>query len=156
MLQKSFMTRVFSTSPAIRVLPDKVQLTGINGRFLADVMAKTYKTTRISNHLLTSASRFKMEFPLFYALEVYLILDRISKGPTKSKVPRRTIKTVQELIYNETWVKYAIDDTKDEVTLPKLPMAFQPLEKQADFLKTYISRKHKWGLHGMMLAAVCH
>lgn len=147
--------RVFNFNPTIEVTDKYVIVYGIDGHRLNRIISKVYKTSRIQNYLFTKYTGNRLEFHLFFALEVYLILKRVLTAPDNYNiVPKRTISQVLDLLENNTWVKHALSvPDLNELTLPSIPLKYTPMPDQEKFLKTYLYRKNLWGLNGMMLAA---
>ena len=65
--------RVFNFDPTIEVTNKYVIVYGIDGYRLNRIISKVYKTSRIQNYLFTKYTGNRLEFHLFFALEVYLI-----------------------------------------------------------------------------------
>ena len=132
----------------------EIVISGIPTEALTKSIHAIWKTSRINKHLFSTVSRNTLAFPLFFAPDVYYILDRLSEERARG-VPVRTLTKIKSLLMTHTWLGDTESDPTPRVDMKKVNrLIYTPLEYQQRFYELYDSLTQRYHLNGYLLAAV--
>lgn len=131
----------------------EVKISGVKGDLLSRDLQFYYHTSRVAKFLFTSLKSNSVTFPLFFAIEVLEIMERIIKAPRSNYTSRRTANQIKNALIEGTWLsRLEEEDYPKVLNLSKLSkFYFQPLPHQAVWLNRFDEIRYKFGLNGAIL-----
>lgn len=133
-----------------------VSIEGLPTRgYMNDIYA-LWKTSKIQDQMFSRVTRNSVTFHEFFLPDVLYTLETIVAKPRRGAATNyRVLKKVVEKLKTETWLKRTymkLPDILDFMQVQKLK--WKLLDHQKNFLRQYNEVIPKYGLHGMLLAAV--
>lgn len=127
---------------------------GIPGWEILNDIQRFWSTSRISMNMFTSATRSKVVFHQFFAVDVLYMFEQLYED-RKTRTSRRAIGKIIEELKEKTWLKGIMEPpTQSILDYSKLDeIGFPLLPHQKDFLNTYDRIRQQYQLKGMLLAA---
>lgn len=132
----------------------EIVITGLPADVIQRDISKIWKTSRINKHMFSTASRNTLAFPLFFAPDVYYMLDTMTTHRSRwTNV--RTIAKIKDLLMTETWLRDTQLEPQPRVDLKRLNnLIYKPLDYQQKFFESYDLLKQQYHLKGYLLSAV--
>lgn len=116
-------------------------------------ISKIWKTSRINAHMFTTASRHSLSFPLFFAPDVYYMLDVMTEHRSRW-LDVRTLGKIKDLMLTETWLRNTLQEPPSRLDYGRQALFhYKPLDYQQLFLETYDRLTQQYGLKGYLLGA---
>lgn len=116
-------------------------------------ISKIWKTSRINAHMFTTASRHSLSFPLFFAPDVYYMLDVMTEHRSRW-LDIRTLGKIKDLMLTETWLRNTLQEPPSRLDYGRQALFhYKPLDYQQLFLETYDRLTQQYGLKGYLLGA---
>jgi superfamily II DNA or RNA helicase len=135
--------------------------------FISDI-TKKWGSAKITNNIFTYQSYNRVRFQLFFAVDIYYIVDRLlfwidnPKDPSnknKSHIftNKNVLRRIKRGLEENTWLKDIFSETiieKPRLNLDHLnKLVFPPIEYQAEFFNYYNTQLDKYNLLGALLFA---
>lgn len=131
-----------------------IVIEGIPGWDILNDIQRYWSTSRISMNMFTSATRSKLVFHGFFAVDVLYMFEQLYQD-RKTRTSRRAIGKIIEELKEKTWLKGIMEPpTKSILDYSKLDeIGFPLLPHQKEFLSIYDITRQQYQLKGMLLAA---
>ncbi|AUR80929.1 DNA helicase [Vibrio phage Aphrodite1] len=138
--------------PSIEVDDQRAIISGLSWRPFEQDVNRLYGTTTITKYMLSRVNSRKFEVKSFFLLELNHLITKLLQLKS-TRVNRRDLVKVQELIQTETWVQSTLVPQPSLFDMNKLKrtVKLKPLDPQLRFLETYTSRKASYHLKGLLL-----
>lgn len=132
---------------------DIITIEGLDTEDFSKIIQKLWRSSRISRYMFLNASRSKVSFYSFFAVEVLYILKKL-RSSTQKTVSKKAIDKIIEGLNQETWLFYTNVEPEsifDYRVLRKFEK--RPLEHQSSFFNKYEKYTQQYRLNGFMLAS---
>lgn len=131
----------------------EIVITGLPADVIQYDISKIWKTSRINAHMFSQVSRNSLSFPLFFATDVYYMLDTMTQSRSL-RTNVRTLRKLMTLLLSETWLQDTQLTPSPRVNLSKIKnMIYTPKDYQQKFLETYDELTQQYQLRGYLLSA---
>lgn len=132
----------------------EIIISGIPADTMVRDISKIWKTSRINSYMFTTTSKNTLAFPLFFATDVYYMLDKMTTHRSRwTNV--RTLSKIKDLLLENTWLQDTQLEPTSRVDLRKVnSLIYKPLEYQQRFYESYDLLTQQYHLRGYLLAAV--
>jgi superfamily II DNA or RNA helicase len=132
----------------------EIVISGLPTGMVQRDISKIWKTSRINKYMFTTASSSSLAFPLFFAPDVYYMLDTMTTHRSRwTNV--RTISKIKDLLMTETWLRDTQLEPTPRVDLKRLKnLIYNPLDYQQKFFESYDRLTQQYHLRGYLLSAV--
>lgn len=130
-----------------------ITISGIPADVMANDIARLWRTQRINNHMFVNASKNSLTFPLFFAPDVYYMLDQLIEYRNR-RVNARVLTKIRDTLQEQSWLMQTDTDAPSRVDMRKINnLIYKPLDYQQLFFETYDNLTSKYNLRGYLLAA---
>lgn len=138
--------------PSIEVDDNRAIISGLSWRPFEQDIIRLYGTTTVTKYMMNRINSRKFEVKSFFLLELNHLITKLLQLKS-TRVNRRDLKKVQELIQTETWIQDTMVPKPSTFDYNKLKrtVKLKPLDPQLRFLETYTSRKESYHLKGLLL-----
>lgn len=131
----------------------EIVITGLPADVIQYDISKIWKTSRINAHMFSQVSKSSLSFPLFFATDVYYMLDMMTQSRSR-RTNIRTLRKLMALLLSETWLQDTQLTPSPRVDLSKIKnMIYTPKDYQQQFLETYDELTQQYQLRGYLLSA---
>lgn len=131
----------------------EIVITGLPADVIQYDISKIWKTSRINAHMFSQVSKSSLSFPLFFATDVYYMLDMMTQSRSR-RTNIRTLRKLMALLLSETWLQDTQLTPSPRVNLSKIKnMIYTPKDYQQKFLETYDELTQQYQLRGYLLSA---
>ena len=132
----------------------EIVISGIPADTMARDISRIWKTSRINQYMFTTASRNTLAFPIFFATDVYYMLETMTTHRSRwTNV--RTLTKIKDLLLEHTWLQDTQLEPKPRMDLSLVnDMIYRPLDYQRTFYEEYDRLTQQYQLKGYLLAAV--
>jgi superfamily II DNA or RNA helicase len=133
---------------------NEIVISGLPADVIRHDISKIWNTSRINTYMFSTASRNTLAFPLFFAPDVYYMLDTMTTHRSR-RTNVRTISKVKDLMMTETWLRDTQLEPQPRVDLKRLTnLIYKPLDYQQKFFESYDLLTQQYHLKGYLLSAV--
>lgn len=138
--------------PDIEVDGHRTIISGLSWRHFEQDLTRLYGTTTITKYMLSRINSRKFEVKSFFLLELNHLITKLLQLKT-TRVNRRDLQKVLELIQTQTWIQKTLvpQQSTFDINQLKRRVKLKPLEPQLRFLETYPARKEAYALKGLLL-----
>jgi len=132
----------------------EIVISGIPADTMARDISRIWKTSRINQYMFTTASRNTLAFPIFFATDIYYMLETMTTHRSRwTNV--RTLTKIKDLLLEHTWLQDTQLEPKPRMDLSLVnDMIYRPLDYQQTFYEEYDRLTQQYQLKGYLLAAV--
>jgi len=131
----------------------EIVISGLPADVIQNDISKIWKTSRINAHMFSKVSKDSLAFPLFFATDVYYILDTMTQDRNR-RTNIRTVRKLMALLLSETWLQDTVLEPQPRVDLSKIKnLVYTPKDYQQKFLETYDQLTQQYHLSGYLLSA---
>jgi len=131
----------------------EIVISGLPADVIQNDISKIWKTSRINAHMFSKVSKDSLAFPLFFATDVYYILDTMTQDRNR-RTNIRTVRKLMALLLSETWLQDTVLEPQPRVDLSKIKnLMYTPKDYQQKFLETYDQLTQQYHLSGYLLSA---
>lgn len=139
-------------SPKVMERGNQIHITNIRTDSLTRDLKRVFRTTRVATYMFTSISRASFVVESFFALELYHLLDELTKRRGLGS-NYRALTAIKEGLLENTWLANTQRSVKDRLNFDRLrELNYKPLDFQERFLRTYSQAVEQYGLKGMLLS----
>lgn len=150
----------FSLTPInVSIVNNKILIEGLKSstfEVLSDGIAFTWKTSKLSTHLLKGNIYSGLRIDEFFIFELYYILDNVkfSKYSRNAALGRPLVNKLKTLLVENTWLKDALNSPEISYDTNRFKLLNgSPLPHSSDFFKIYFNNTTKYKLNGYILGS---
>lgn len=151
---------IFNFKPIdIKLVNNKIIIEGLKAntyQLLSESIVYTWKTSKLSSHLLKGNIYTGLRIDEFFIFELYYILDNIkfNKYTRNYILGRPLVEKLKHLLVENTWLKDVLNSTEITYNESRLNLLNgKPLPHSSEFFKIYFNNTAKYRLNGYILGS---
>lgn len=130
----------------------RIIIRGIDGHLVVKKIADWWQTSRIGPNIFTKVTGKELQFPLFFAVDVYYLFKCLVEQKEVKYVPVPKLRQAMELLLEKTWLASTISDQPGRLDFTALDLfRWTPEKDQQAFLEYYNSQISRYNLKGTLV-----